>query len=383
MSYSISFLPPPQSRHSPVPKPHEAAQSISMPSSSCHESRAYLEKLNEQQQALVRPLLARVEHWKGHCLCSFGKPLLQAKVMVSRAQPGGETSMNEVSTRQYQAFLFSNILICCRKRSRPNAQGRDWTLKGRVFLRNVYDVQQIEGEFRKNNQRDSPNFSKAKCSAYYTETKLHISYLGDDGADNFTIDFAKPSLMGRWAAVLDHFRARAAEPRALEEASSSHSDIPPPAYYSPLPEYTSVSASILSAPPMERHSPLNTPLSTPPLYTPSDLPPSSLDSSVSSSQYTCRPAMTTSLSASTIGSVRDHYVGEEPEEAPHSLDKLEETKPLAMQPIRLASALVSAMASGQVIYRSLALVSVCLYLAYLGVSHQIALVPDEGRLEVR
>lgn len=148
MSYSISFLPPSQPRQSSVPRPRSATQSTLMAGSSCHESRTYLDKLNEQQQALVRPLIARVEHWKGHCLCSFGKPLLQAKTMISRTPPGGETSMNETSTRQYQVFLFSNILVCCRKRSRPNAQGKDWTLKGRVFLRNVYDVERVGGEFK-------------------------------------------------------------------------------------------------------------------------------------------------------------------------------------------------------------------------------------------
>lgn len=160
MSYSISFLPPSQSRAASIARPHNGTQPTSTAGTSCQESRTYLNKLNEQQQALVKPLIARVEHWKGHCLCSFGKPLLQAKAMVSRIPVGGETHTHEITTRQYQIFLFSNILICCRKRSQPNAQGRDWTMKGRVFLRNIYDVQRTG------------------------DTTLHISYHGDDGSDD-------------------------------------------------------------------------------------------------------------------------------------------------------------------------------------------------------
>jgi len=156
MSYAISFLPPSQQQQQPFASRLRTssnsysnattATSASMAGASCHESQRYLDKLTEPQQSLVKPLISRVEHWKGHCLCSFGKPLLQAKVMVSRSPLGGEPYLHEQTTRQYQVFLFSNILVCCRKRSRPNAQGKDWTLKGRVFLRNIYDVQQAGGE---------------------------------------------------------------------------------------------------------------------------------------------------------------------------------------------------------------------------------------------
>lgn len=149
MSYSIRFLPPSQPSI-PVERrsrpPRHATSEPSRPAS-CHMSRVYLDKLSDQQKAIVKPLLARVEHWKGHCLCSFGKPLLQAKVMVSRRAIGGDGQVEDTIIRQYQVFLFSNILICCRKRARPNAQGKDWALKGRVFLRNIYDVQQTGGEW--------------------------------------------------------------------------------------------------------------------------------------------------------------------------------------------------------------------------------------------
>lgn len=155
MSYSISFLPPSQQQQQPAPSRQRTtshpysdatAATSAATSVSCHDSQRYLNKLTEQQRALVKPLISRVEHWKGHCLCSFGKPLLQAKVMVSRSPLGGEPYLHEQTTRQYQVFLFSNILVCCRKRSRPNTQGKDWTLKGRVFLRNIYDLQQTGGE---------------------------------------------------------------------------------------------------------------------------------------------------------------------------------------------------------------------------------------------
>lgn len=139
-----------------------------------------------------------------------------------------------------------------------------------------------------------------------SESQLCISYHGDDGSDTFVIDFARPALLARWATVLEYFRERAAEPRSLEEASELV-DLPPPAYYSPLPEYTSASlsasSSTLSAPLMERHSPLNTPLSSPPLYTPSDtlrqdygFTPALPD------ERLCRPTLTSNLSASTLSS---------------------------------------------------------------------------------
>jgi hypothetical protein len=147
MSYSIQFLPPSQPQQPTAPRPRASRghhNATGGTATACHESRLYLDKLTEQQRALIKPLISRVEHWKGHCLCSFGNPLLQAKVLVSRS-PLQE--LDEVTTRQYQIFLFSNILVCCRKRSRPNSQGKDWTLKGRVFLKNIYEVQQIRGEW--------------------------------------------------------------------------------------------------------------------------------------------------------------------------------------------------------------------------------------------
>lgn len=92
--------------------------------------------------------------------------------------------------------------------------------------------------------------------------------------------------------------------------------------------------------------------------------------------------MTTTLSTSSIGSVDPDYVAEEQQDSFRSLDKLEDATAFSAQPIKFAYALVSAMASGPVIYRSLALLSVCLYMTYLGISYRRAFVPDDGRLEV-
>jgi hypothetical protein len=155
MAYSIAFLPPsshslPQYPNSRQERASKSSAKLPHMGTACHESRVYLDKLSDAQRLLIKPLLARVEHWKGHCLCSFGKPLLHAKVSVTRSPLGGggsttENANSSCNSRPYQAFLFSNILICCRKRSRHNAQGKDWTLKGRVFLRNIYDVEQLGG----------------------------------------------------------------------------------------------------------------------------------------------------------------------------------------------------------------------------------------------
>lgn len=330
---------------------------------SCHESRAYLDKLSEQQKALVKPLIARVEHWKGHCLCSFGKPLLQAKVMVSRTPVSGGSHLEEPVTRQYQIFLFSNILICCRKRTQPNSRGKDWALKGRVFLRNIYNVEQTG------------------------DSKLCISYHGDDGSDTFVIDFARPSLLARWASVLDYYRERAAEPRSLEEASMP-ADIPPPAYYSPLPEYTSSSSpGTLFAPAMERHSPLNTPLSSPPLYTPSDTLPQDYGFG-EPSQILCRPAMISTLSASSISSdIYDFNAAtldadstlDEETSFSSPQDKLETNQYSS----RSTRSLVAIMAEAPSIYYIIPFVVLCALLSYLGiVTHRRALFGDEELLQV-
>ena len=205
------------------------------------------------------------------------------------------------------------------------------------------------------------------------DTQLRISYHGDDGSDTFTINFPRPALLTRWATVLEHFRERATEPRALE-STLLHSDLPPPAYYSPLPEYTSSSSSSLYAPPMERQSPLNTPRSSPPLYTPSD------SFTSSPSQYPCRPVLTTSLSASTIGLEGQYTLSSEEQDEDASFeseDGTDKTRIISTQSIKRAYALVSAMATGPAIYQSLAFLSICLYLTYLGISHRNTLLGEE------
>ena len=210
---------------------------------------------------------------------------------------------------------------------------------------------------------------------FTSDTHLRISYHGDDGSDTFTINFPRPALLTRWATVLEHFRERAAEPRALE-SGSFHSDLPPPAYYSPLPEYTSSSSSSLYAPPMERQSPLNTPLSAPPLYTPAE----SFIASPSPSQYPCRPVMNTRLSESSIGLEDQDTLLPHEQDENESFDSEEATdkkRILSTQSIKRAYALVSAMATGPAIYQSLAFLSICLYLTYLGTSHRIFLLGEE------
>lgn len=89
--------------------------------------------------------------------------------------------------------------------------------------------------------------------------------------------------------------------------------------------------------------------------------------------------MTTSLSASTIRS--EVYENSPPnhDESFDSVDELEKEITFSTQAVKRAYALVSAMATGPAIYQGLALISICLYLTYLGFSHRSTLY-EEGNL---
>jgi hypothetical protein len=234
------------------------------------------------------------------------------------------------------------------------------------------------------------------------DTKLRISYHGDDGSDTFVFDFARPALLERWLTVLAYYRLRAAEPCARSEyaghsseLSSSSFSAPPPAYYSPLPEY-STSTTPLSAPFMERHSPLNTPLSTPPLYTPSANEQRGFDFSSPTSQHPCRPGMTSFLSASTMASepfanndlFRDNHDRSSRSEEPCDMSfglahKMEEDdlSHFTQSHRSMLRNMLAAMAAPPTIYRSIAIFSLCVILSYVGLSYQLLPTTADGYVQ--
>lgn len=121
-----------------------------------------LDRLEDKQTQVISSYVKRVQDWKGHCICTFGEPLLADTVRVSRhvndttsasVANGGHDMYNEstsinnaTSSRSYRVILFQNILLCCKKTAYPNEHGRDLKLKGRIFLRDIHSIQMIGGE---------------------------------------------------------------------------------------------------------------------------------------------------------------------------------------------------------------------------------------------
>jgi hypothetical protein len=114
-------------------------------SMACRDVEKYLSSLDRVSRDAVQAFMSRVDDWKGHCVCTFGPLLRFGKFTISRSTTVDPSTF---SIRQYHIYLFSNILLCCRKRSRKDAYGRDLALKGRIFLRNVKEMDELDGMLR-------------------------------------------------------------------------------------------------------------------------------------------------------------------------------------------------------------------------------------------
>lgn len=99
--------------------------------------------------------------------------------------------------------------------------------------------------------------------------------------------------------------------------------------------------------------------------------------------------MATSLSASSIGSASydqddlavSSYNESDAENSYISVNKMEHDT-YFLQPVKYACALVSTMATASGIYQALAFTSICLYLAYLGLSQRAAGIGNGSAIEV-
>jgi len=91
---------------------------------------------------MVESLLARVENWKGYCICTFGVPLLSGTLRISRTC---QSEPAVTSDRWYEVYLFSNIFLACKHRDKRDANGKDLALKGRVFLQSIKSVTELAG----------------------------------------------------------------------------------------------------------------------------------------------------------------------------------------------------------------------------------------------
>ena len=123
---------------------------------------------------------------------------------------------------------------------------------------------------------------------------MKVVYKGDHGEDPFVISFPHWNTLRDWATEI-HRRQ-----------PSRHRDIPllgsPPPYAIGATQQTSTEYSHLVAPPMQRHTPLNSPAL--PLYTPSLLAP--LEAQTANpfdtlhTLYPCRPSLVSAVSASSM-----------------------------------------------------------------------------------
>jgi len=92
--------------------------------------------------------------------------------------------------------------------------------------------------------------------------------------------------------------------------------------------------------------------------------------------------MTTNLSTSTISSEVYESSPQGYDESFHSIDEFEKEITFNTQAVKRAYALVSAMASGPAIYQGLALISICLYLTYLGFSRHSTRFEEGNLMEI-
>ncbi|RGP71687.1 hypothetical protein FLONG3_6991 [Fusarium longipes] len=101
----------------------------------------------EENREVVRDLDHRIEDWRGFKLSQFGDLILFESLNVTKGDV----------TRLYRGYLFQNILIICqevkpdkasrtgflfrRKKVVPTFQQTKLKLKGRIFLKNIIDIE--------------------------------------------------------------------------------------------------------------------------------------------------------------------------------------------------------------------------------------------------
>lgn len=148
--------------------------------------RDITEGINETQRRLENGIVAkelneRVRDWRGHNIEDFGELLHQGTFPVVKV--GFE--------REYQLYLFENIILCC-KEAPPSKKGMtlkkfkskrsSLVLKGRIYMAYITDV------------------SVTRKDGYL----LHISWGKDDASDTgfFDIRFRHEEVLTQWESTI-------------------------------------------------------------------------------------------------------------------------------------------------------------------------------------
>lgn len=168
-----------------------------------------VERVNELQRIqdnfpAIKDLEARVEDWKGHNITTFGDLILHDTFTVHKGDIG----------REYNVFLFSKILLCCKElpavgsKKKPNgllAKSQKFPalqpkgplqLKGRIFLNNVTAAMPYTG-------RPFPSDSY----------NLQVFWRGDTEQESFIIECRTEEELRTWMSNINRLMDEAATRR--------------------------------------------------------------------------------------------------------------------------------------------------------------------------
>jgi cell division control protein 24 len=148
--------------------------------------RDITEGINETQRRLENGIVAkelndRVRDWRGHNIDDFGELLHQGTFPVVKV--GFE--------REYQLYLFENIILCCKEAAptkkamtlkKSKSKRSSLVLKGRIYMAYITDV------------------SVTRKDGYL----LHISWGKDDASDTgfFDIRFRHEEVLTQWESTI-------------------------------------------------------------------------------------------------------------------------------------------------------------------------------------
>ncbi|KJZ79712.1 hypothetical protein HIM_01181 [Hirsutella minnesotensis 3608] len=161
----------------------------------CEAAERVLHKANEAVNRdlldeALEDLIVRVDDWKSHRVESFGKLLLHGVYGVITGKSDQE--------KDYEIFLFENILLCCKEASATKSKDRrDRTRSTGPKLRNKSAKLQLKGRIFMTNVTDIVSLSKPGSHS------VQIWWKGDPGVENFTIRFLNEENMRKWAVGLE------------------------------------------------------------------------------------------------------------------------------------------------------------------------------------
>ncbi|KAG9295693.1 hypothetical protein G9A89_001710 [Geosiphon pyriformis] len=155
----------------------------------------------QENEAVVKDLEGRVEHWKGHNISSFGSLLLEDVFVMSK----------DDSEREYHVYLFERILLCCKETAKGNQRSTmlrnnnrrqkraSLQLKGRIYIHNITAVV--------NNSR----------SGLWS---IKVFWRGDTEMESFSLKCRNEEQLKQWQATLEKLLADISSRHALTTNSS-------------------------------------------------------------------------------------------------------------------------------------------------------------------